>query len=150
LQKIVEKNRKKEKKIFHKLDKRYKAFSDFQGEDCFQELYVQYPDSKFILTTRPLEDWLKSHMHMMKLYMPCRVKTKSLRNKTYENARNGYFYNTSRIRDFFKDKPEQFLEMRICEGDGWNKLCTFLDKPIPEVDFPWANKTKNQRNQLTR
>jgi hypothetical protein len=41
------------------------------------------------------------------------------------------------IPEFFKDDP-RFLEMRICDGnnDGWEKLCNFLEKDIPDVDFP--------------
>ena len=27
--------------------------------------------------------------------------------------------------------------------DGWKPICDFLDKPIPEIPFPYKNKTKN-------
>lgn len=35
---------------------------------------------------------------------------------------------------------ERLLEWQI--GDGWEPLCEFLDKPVPDVPFPYAN-TKN-------
>ena len=35
-----------------------------------------------------------------------------------------------------------YLNMNICDnGDGWEKLCKFLDKEIPDVDFPHKNKS---------
>ena len=27
--------------------------------------------------------------------------------------------------------------------EGWEPLCKFLDKPIPDISFPYKNKTKN-------
>lgn len=33
--------------------------------------------------------------------------------------------------------PERLLEWNI--GDGWEPLCEFLDKPIPDVEFPHSN-----------
>ena len=32
--------------------------------------------------------------------------------------------------------------MNICDNnDGWEKLCKFLDRPIPNKDFPHLNKS---------
>jgi hypothetical protein len=35
---------------------------------------------------------------------------------------------------------ERFLVVDICAGDKWEKLCPFLDVPVPNVEFPWKNK----------
>jgi hypothetical protein len=32
---------------------------------------------------------------------------------------------------------ERLLVMRL--GDGWEPLCKFLGKPVPDEPFPWAN-----------
>ena len=34
-------------------------------------------------------------------------------------------------------------------GDGWEPLCQFLDVPVPEVDYPMGNTTKDF-NQLKK
>lgn len=141
LENIIYKNKKKNKNLFKGLDHMYQAFSDFAGERCYQELYQQYPNSKFILTTRPFNDWFESYISMVRIVMPYRLKTKKLKRITYENAHYRYFNTTQEIREFFKDKPGQFIELKICEGDGWKELCNFLSMPIPDVDFPWSNKT---------
>ena len=44
-------------------------------------------------------------------------------------------YNNSVI-DFFKDKPGQLLVLNIPGGDGWEKLCPFLNLPIVDEKFP--------------
>ena len=55
------------------------------------------------------------------------------------------------IRNFFSDKPDQFLEMNICNGDGWDKLCKFLNLQKPNTKFPHYNKLTRQKNvKLTR
>ena len=43
------------------------------------------------------------------------------------------------VRAYFGDSDD-FLEFSIEEGDGWEKLCRFLDKPVPNVPFPHKNK----------
>jgi hypothetical protein len=36
--------------------------------------------------------------------------------------------------------------MNICDdGDGWEKLCKFLNKPIPDMEFPHENKSKIEK-----
>ena len=36
---------------------------------------------------------------------------------------------------------DRWLEMNICDnGDGWDKLCSFLNVPIPDISFPHSNK----------
>lgn len=40
---------------------------------------------------------------------------------------------------YFGNKKSQLLVMNIINGDGWNKLCFFLNKPIPNKPFPHKN-----------
>ena len=43
--------------------------------------------------------------------------------------------------------PERLLEYQL--GSGWEPLCTFLGKPIPDVPFPAANDRK-RLHEMTR
>ena len=36
---------------------------------------------------------------------------------------------------------DRLLVMDIIAGDGWDKLCPFLGKPVPEAAFPHRNAT---------
>ncbi len=55
-----------------------------------------------------------------------------------DESRLSYVYDThvKNVRDYFKDRPDDLLVMNIFEGDGWDRLCSFLGKERPGVDFP--------------
>ena len=140
LEKIISKNKKSNKNLFYSLDHIYQGFSDFGGENCYKDLYCQYPNSKFIFTTRYFPDWFNSYAYDIPKVFPKKFKTVEATRKQFIEASYHYFNKTKQIKKFFKDKPDQFLEMKICEGDGWHKLCPFLELDIPDVPFPHLNK----------
>ena len=43
---------------------------------------------------------------------------------------NRIHFNWIKIQNFFRNKKSQYLEIRICEGHGWNELCKFLEKDL--------------------
>jgi Sulfotransferase domain len=47
------------------------------------------------------------------------------------------------IKDIVWRDKREFLEFKL--GDGWEALCEFLGKDIPEIDFPRENDTKSWR-----
>jgi hypothetical protein len=141
LEKVIKQNIKNNQKLFFNLDKKYQGFSDFNGQEFYRILYKQYPNSKFILTTRPVLDWLNSYITLMSKIYPERFNNNEAEKKSYESAIHRYFNIGQEIRSFFKNKPDQFLEIKICEGEGWEKLCPFLGVDVPNIPFPWENKT---------
>lgn len=141
LEKIIKRNIKNNNKIFTSLDQEFRGFSDFSGQKYYKLLDSQYPNSKFILTTRPFLDWFNSYTkHKMKVE-PEEYKTNLLSKETHINAVKRYYDGSAEIKNFFKNKPDQFLEMKICEGEGWETLCPFLGVDIPNVPFPYLNKS---------
>ncbi len=40
------------------------------------------------------------------------------------------------------DRPDKLLIMNVVAGDGWETLCPFLNKSIPDIPFPKANVTQ--------
>ena len=68
--------------------------------------------------------------------------------KTFENypkyqkkwmKEKAYFKHTSNLL-WLKKLKINYLEMNITQGDGWDKLCPYLDKDIPDTIFPHSNK----------
>jgi Sulfotransferase domain len=122
----------------------------------FETLYYLYPNARFILTTRPIEDWVRSMKANYGLPKFARVMA-NMRGFTYgllgeaiqvglylhRDEFDGAFHaHEQRVRVFFADKPsDRFLIFNVFEGQGWPELCAFLGKPIPEMDFPWSNRT---------
>ena len=41
---------------------------------------------------------------------------------------------------YFKDRPNDLLVLDICNGDGWEKLCPFVNKPFVDFPFPFVKK----------
>lgn len=42
---------------------------------------------------------------------------------------------------------ERLLEYRL--GSGWESLCEFLDKEIPDVEFPRVNETASMHEKMS-
>lgn len=69
---------------------------------------------------------------------------------------NGYFNGVESIKDKdymvkkFNENTEEVKRkvpadrLLVFEvGEGWDRLCEFLGKPIPDVPYPNTNSTKN-------
>ncbi|KAF4977239.1 hypothetical protein FZEAL_6203 [Fusarium zealandicum] len=62
-----------------------------------------------------------------------------------QNARETYDRHHRVIREMV---PEgQLLEFRL--GEGWEPICDFLDKPVPDVEFPWVNEAAELRKLIS-
>jgi hypothetical protein len=53
-----------------------------------------------------------------------------------DNLRKVYDKHYALIRDVAP--PERLFEYKL--GSGWEPLCNFLDKSIPDIPFPWINE----------
>jgi hypothetical protein len=65
---------------------------------------------------------------------------------TFHAERCLYVYRLHRKNavDYFKDRPNDFLIMDICAGDGWEQLCPFLEiATIPATPFPSRRPEKS-------
>jgi hypothetical protein len=51
-----------------------------------------------------------------------------------------YDSHVESVRKYFKKRKKDFLEIDICNGEGWEKLCKFLGCEIPNQPFPRANE----------
>jgi len=127
------------------------ALTDTPIPSFYRELDVRYPGSRFILTVRERDSWLQS----------CRKQfTQKLSEKQNDAHRRlfvdlygtdvfdehgfarGYDRFVDGVRQHFRDRPGDLLTMDIAAGDGWESLCAFLGKSVPDVPFPKANVTQ--------
>lgn len=127
------------------------AFTDTPIPSLYKELDSKFPNSKFILTRRKMDEWLRSckkqfnekHAAMQteahqRLFMDLYGCT----TFNEEKFENGYKIFLSGVFEYFKERPNDLLILDISAGDGWEKLCPFLGKPIPDIPFPKANVTQ--------
>ena len=107
----------------------FDAFSDGNHFN-FNEYYEAYPDSLFILNTRPISKWLISRYKHAEIhnFKECWCWPISVEKTNEWITEREIHYQT--VLDFFLDKPKQLLIVNI-EKEGWeNVVSTFINKPI--------------------
>ncbi len=126
----------------------YEAFEDgpWHDFDLYKKFDKLFPNSKFILLERNINDWIRSHEnHFSEKVNANNIKEKYL-IKDYKSLKKqfeiDYCTHYKKVKDYFEDRQNDLLVMRICDGDGWEKLCSFLEIPIPQVAFPYSAKTE--------
>lgn len=128
----------------------FRAFQDRPWNiwDMYQRLDAHFEGSYFILTERDPETWWRSvekwltishskdrDKHLRYLH---HLKVDRLEKATFLNAYRAY---NQAVKGYFKGR-DNFLVMNLEKGDAWEKLCPFLGMPIPQVEFPHANKQR--------
>jgi len=117
----------------------YTGFSDFRGKSFYKLLDKEYPNSKFIITTRPLKEWIKSRVAHVKRNLvnkSYKYEFTKIDEKKWIKERDLFFQE---VNAYFKNSPNKLLIIDITSGDGWDKLCPFLNMPVPNIDFPKKN-----------
>lgn len=117
------------------------VIQDSPGPFMFEAMDRAFPGSKFILTYRPVESWLRSYSRFFG------DENKALREWMYrvprfsgneDTYRNVYETQNSKIRRYFQHRPADFLELELAKGDGWCELVAFLGSemlpPFPHVN----------------
>jgi hypothetical protein len=140
----------------------------------FQAVDMHFPGSKFILTVRDTpEQWyeslIKFHTNAKSLGKERMASLTALKEVTYRykgfayDARvlvhdcteddpynkqiliDHYNFHNQMVRDYFRNRPQDFLVLNVAEKGAYPKLCNFLGRPCAREEFPWENKTKPQR-----
>ena len=131
------------------LAERFDAFQDNPWPLLFRKLDARFPASKFILTVRPAERWIRSVVqHFGSATTPMRTWVYGegygfpAGNEQHYIAR--YEAHNAEVIGYFKERPQDLLVLRLTEGQGWEQLCPFLGLPIPARPFPQENTALNR------
>jgi hypothetical protein len=116
------------------------AYSDILAlSQRFDVLDRQYPGSRFILTVRDMEDWLASRRRHVEANRAMKARGEyegSFLEVDVPGWREEAVSHERRVRSHFAGRPRDLLVMDIAAGDGWEVLCPFLDRAIPNDPFP--------------
>lgn len=117
-------------------------FEHYPWAFVYQEAYEKYPDSRFILTVRTSSfRWFNSLCHYARRTGP-REERQLVYGHAMPNlfeAEDKQFYekHNQSVRDFFAEHDSsRLLEVCWAHDHGWAELCEFLEKPVPEIEFP--------------
>ena len=128
--------------------KEFDAFEDspWNYTDVFKILDAIFTDSKFILTDRDENQWFTSIMRFACLngIVPVVDFTATLHCAPLPENRDlaigAFRKHNNDVANYFHDKLDKLLIVNWEAGDGWDKLCSFLSKPVPDVPFPHVMK----------
>ena len=121
---------------------KFDAFTDapLYQPGLFKKLDKEFPNSKFILTIRDPDRLIKSWENYF-------AKASWSIDSEEDKKRIIKQYNDHKkdVLEYFKEKPDQLLVYDLIGGDGWEKLCNFLGKPVPDVAFPHKRRAINKK-----
>jgi hypothetical protein len=121
----------------------------------YKELDLAFPNSKFILTERNLDDWYTSisrwFLNRVVPDEPRFAGNRHWRTAVFGNPNPNpvnidyidvYENHIKDVENYFSDRPDDLLRIKICEGDTPQKLCEFLgiDYKKEEV-YPHLHKS---------
>ena len=134
-------------------------------------LIDSYPDAKVVLVIRDYDKWFRSFDEGIIQALWCRSAEFSIRyvepvlnsvagqasrkmtlgflnaqgpEEGRRNAREAYDRHHEMIRKAVP--PDQLLELQL--GEGWERLCAFLGKPVPNVPFPRVNDAEALKQKI--
>ena len=148
----------------------YQATVDFPGNLCHQKILNHYSDAKVILTVREPESWYNSvrtttnrvnfnkPWQMLSLglqlpfssYLQQLMRVFKLSFRYWQLAFDGKFKNKAYAIQKYLDYNQTVIDNIPADRlllynirDGWEPLCSFLNVPIPNTEFPHSNDRKS-------
>lgn len=125
----------------------FRSAVDWPSAFYCREIAAHYPDAKILLTVRDADGWYASFSNtILKVVMsssdPESLGRALIANKVFggrpddrSHAIAAYERNTVEVQAVFG--PDRLLTYRL--GDGWEPLCRFLGRPVPDAPFPHRN-----------
>lgn len=139
--------------VIERLVPQYDAFQDNPWPLLYRTLDERFPGSKFILTLRDREKWLRSLVdHFGTRDTPMREWIYGVGHPVGNEDiyRERYDRHNREVQEFFADRPDDLLVMELAAGHGWERLCPFLGCEQPDTPFPHANAKGNRAQGTVR
>lgn len=129
---------------------KYDAFQDNPWPILYRRLDELCPNSKFILTLRPVDKWIASVVrHFGTDHTPMRewIYGVGFPEGNEDIYRARYERHNREVQEYFADRPDDLLVFDLTEGAGWDLLCPFLGRDIPDLAFPHANEANRREKR---
>ena len=132
------------KKYVDKIKKSgFEVFVDYPigDKDLYKIIDKQIPNSKFILTIRDPKSHKISYSNYFKNH-PWPGIRENITETIIEMKKR-----EQEVINYFKNRENDLLIINIIKGEGWEKICKFLGKPIPNKPFPRKNVGKYRKQK---
>ena len=132
----------------------FQSITDLTAVPFYKQFDNEYPGSKFILTVREMLPWLRScemHWQLLDEWINNFPEFQAAHSYfsdlvygglTFERDRfaDRYEAHVASVKKYFEGRKKDLLVLDICNGEGWGRLCEFLEVEQPSVPFPHANE----------
>ena len=119
----------------------------------------RYPNARFILTERPVDAWeasISAYFGAWRGMPDCQTmqRLSGTDDTAYGSGlaaidaalyiahgdfRSAYRAHADNVARHFAGRPGKLLRHNVFDGDGWEKLCAFLGKQVPDAPYPREN-----------
>lgn len=125
----------------------FKSAVDWPSAFYWRELSQHYSDARILLTVRSADSWYESIAQTIFKAIkastePDSLGAKLIAERVFDNRLDDrahviavYEKDNAEVRKAFG--PDRLLVHDL--GDGWEPLCRFLGKPIPDMPYPRGN-----------
>ena len=136
----------------------YRSQTDWPGARYWRELAAHYPDAKVILTVRDPDAWFDSVQATIVPFLAARGRHPSphvnaigemgqelIANQVFADRLTDRAHATRILLEHVAEVQARIPADRLLVMDvreGWEPLCAFLGKTVPEEPFPWTNSSK--------
>jgi len=161
---------KEEKVNWDELFADYNSIVDFPGAMFYKELANYYPEAKIILTVRDPQSWYESVKNTIYSFDPgvkfklrlvskmpfssdarnllkvIQLNDKSIWDKYFEGKFENKEYAINKFKNHIDDVKRAIPKERLLifeSKDGWEPLCKFLGKEVPNSPYPRSNQKEN-------
>jgi hypothetical protein len=136
----------------------YHSSVDWPSAYFWRELSGHYPDARIILTVRSPDSWYRSMENTIFKVLkestdPASIGQKLIVEKVFggriddrDHAIAVYERNIAEVQKAVT--PERLLTYQL--GEGWERLCQFLGKPVPDVPYPSSNTAEEFTAMVAR
>ncbi|MCE2392517.1 MAG: sulfotransferase family protein [Proteobacteria bacterium] len=138
----------------------YAAAVDWPACRFWRELAERYPESRVLLSLRDPEDWYDSVRQTIYRVMKGEVSgiasdhLDMVRKLVLEQTFGGRFEDRAHAIDVFR-RHNQEVQEAVAPGrllvfeasQGWEPLCAFLGRPVPDEPYPRVN-TREQTGAM--
>lgn len=145
----------------------YQASVDFPSASYYKELLTAFPDAKVIHTVRDVDRWYDSARETIyaigrappawaRKFIPfVRRNEEMVNGAIWNRVFHGQFEDEAYAKQVFRDYTAQVKadipadKLLVFEvKDGWEPLCAFLGKQVPDTPFPHVNDSASFRKMI--
>jgi len=128
----------------------YDCLSDHPWPQLLEQLDERYLGAKYILTEREIESWFKSVNHHIgnkkePLHAWLYGRKGVLPAKNKHHVISVYQAHNQKIKDYFTYRRDDLLVIKNPTDFNWRVLCSFLNKEIPNEEFPHKNASNYEK-----